>query len=59
MLRFRLQCRTEKKVGMIALGFGRAYWVDANGEYMDGNVLEAEKEVIDLLAQLQDKRAAE
>lgn len=55
VLRFRLRCRTEKKVGMIALGFGQAFWIDANGEYMDGKVLEAEQELIDLLSQLQDK----
>jgi hypothetical protein len=57
ILRFRLKCRSEKKIGMIVLGFGTAYWVDTNGDYMDGKVLdgtalETEKIVTELVAQL-------
>ncbi|MBY3158348.1 hypothetical protein HFO56_39300 [Rhizobium laguerreae] len=52
VLRFRLQCKTEKKVGAIFMGFGLAYWIDANGEYMDGKVLEQETELAELFKQL-------
>lgn len=52
VLRFRLQCREEKKVGMIALGFGLCYWIDADGQYMDGKTLDAEVELHKLLGSL-------
>lgn len=52
VLRFRLKCKTEKKVGVIFMDFGLAYWIDENGEYMDGKVLEAETELADLYKQL-------
>jgi hypothetical protein len=52
VLRFRLQCKTEKKIGVIFMGFGTTYWIDANGEYMDGKVLEQEAELADLLKHL-------
>ncbi|MCV9964807.1 hypothetical protein OIU34_23220 [Pararhizobium sp. BT-229] len=54
VLRFRLRCRAEKKVGIIAMGFGQAFWVDANGEYMDDKVPAWENELADLLGQLRD-----
>ncbi len=49
IIRFRLQCKREQKVGMIAMGFGRAYWVDVNGEYMDGNIHPKETELNEVL----------
>ncbi|MCS4089157.1 hypothetical protein [Rhizobium sp. BK176] len=52
ILRFRLKCKTEKKVGVIPMGFGLMYWVDTNGQYMDGKVLEKETELTELLKQL-------
>lgn len=52
VLRFRLRCREEMKVGMIALGLGLCYWIDADGQYMDGNTLEAEVELQKLLGSL-------
>jgi hypothetical protein len=52
VLRFRLRCKTEKKVGVIFMGFGLAYWIDENGEYMDGKVLEKESELAELFKQL-------
>jgi hypothetical protein len=52
VLRFRLQCKTERKVGVIFMGFGTAYWIDANGEYMDGKVLAKETELAELFKQL-------
>lgn len=52
VLKFRLQCKSEKKTGMIALGFGRSLWVDVNGNYMDGETHDKEVELMDLLTKL-------
>jgi hypothetical protein len=55
VLKFRLRCRNEKKVGMVAMGFGAAYWIDENGEYMDSKVPPSELELADLVAELSIK----
>lgn len=34
-LKFRLRCKREKKRGMLSVGFGRTYYVDERGEYVD------------------------
>ena len=49
ILKFRLRCKREQKVGMITIGFGRSYWVDTNGEYMDGTIHPKETELNEVL----------
>lgn len=52
VLEFRLLCRSTKSTGMIAFGLGRALWIDANGQYMDGAVNEDEARLRELIDQL-------
>lgn len=52
ILEFRVRCRDEKKTGMIALGFGSAFRVGPDGEYLDGVVPEPETRLSELLGRL-------
>ena len=52
ILRFRLKCRNEGKTGVVMLGFGQAFWVDEQGNYMDGAIPPAELELASVLKEL-------
>lgn len=52
ILRFRLQCRNEGKTGVVMLPFGQAFWLDAQGNYLDGKIPPAELELAQVLADL-------
>jgi hypothetical protein len=51
LLKFRLQCREEKKFGFASTGFGGGYYIDNEGNYMDDRP-NAEIEIEELLQKL-------
>lgn len=62
VLRFRLRCIREGKVGVVMMPFGQAYYLDAKGNYLDGKIPPGEVELANVLAELKeatDGRASE
>ena len=54
ILKFRLQCIREGKTGVVYLPFGQAYYIDANGNYLDGKIPPGEAELANVLADLRE-----
>lgn len=52
IIRFRLECRRERKTGVVMLPFGQAFWIDEQGNYLDGKVPPQELELEKLFAEL-------
>jgi hypothetical protein len=54
ILRFRLRCIRERKTGAVMLPFGQAYYIDANGNYLDGKLTPGEAELSAILTELKE-----
>lgn len=54
VLKFRLRCIREGKTGAVMLPFGQAFYLDAQGNYMDGKIPPGELELAQLLKELND-----
>lgn len=52
VLKFRLRCMREGKTGAVMLPFGQAFYLDAQGNYMDGKIPPGELELAQLLKEL-------
>jgi hypothetical protein len=57
LLKFRLQCREEKKFGFASTVFGGGHYIDDHGNYMDERP-KAEVEIEELLKELNSPAAA-
>jgi hypothetical protein len=54
VLKFRLRCIREGKIGAVMLPFGQAYYLDAKGNYLDGKIPPGEVELAQVLAELSE-----
>jgi hypothetical protein len=52
ILRFRLKCREQGKTGIIMQPFGQGFWIDTEGNYLDGKIPTAELELAQVLTEL-------
>jgi hypothetical protein len=54
VLKFRLRCIRERKIGAVMLPFGQAFYVDAQGNYMDGKTPPDQLELSKVLMELKE-----